>query len=442
MGGQCGDQDTAITAFGPQNAFRHGEIMPPLTDAKIRATKADTRERKLFDGGGLYLLVHPNGSKYWRLKYRFAGREGKLSFGVYPEVSLREARERAEAARRRLRDGIDPSVEKQIARLADAETFKAVAMEWLQTLSHPPKPTKKSRKLPKPALAASTIQKKEEWLEDYVYRFIGHRPIKQISAPEMLTVLRRVESRGIIETAHRVLSTCGRIFRYAVATGRCERDVTADLRGALTPVTVTHHAALTDPQAVGGLLRAIDGYRGEPTTQVALKLLPYLFLRSKELRYAKWSEIDFDAKQWRLKPARMKMKEMHIVPLPHQAIALLEELQQWTGNGPLLFPGVRSNDRPISENTINGALRRLGFTQDEMTGHGFRTVASTFLNEQGWDPDLIELQLAHAERDESRASYNRAQRLTDRSRMMQAWADYLDGLRSGANVVAIRSKAG
>lgn len=409
----------------------------PLSDSKIRAIKPGDKEQKLFDGGGLYLLVHPNGSRYWRMKYRFAGREGKLSFGVYPAVSLKEARDRRDEARRQMRDGIDPGVHRKIAKNADANTFKVVAEEWIEMLANPPK--NKNAKKQKAPLSADTIKKKRAWLKDFVYPYMGSRPINKITAPELLDVLRRVEKRGIIETTHRVRSTCSSIFRFGIATSRCERDPAADLIDALTPVVVTHHAALTDPRAVGELLRAIDGYQGQLSTKIALQILPYIFLRSKELRFSKWTFIDFDEAEWRIPRPNMKMKEMHVIPLARQVIDLLRELQPLTGSGELIFPGVKPG-RPLSENTINGALRRLGYTGDEMTGHGFRTVASTFLNEQGWHEDLIELQLAHSERDEVRATYNRAQRLSDRKRMMQAWADYLDGLKAGGNVVSINSR--
>lgn len=411
----------------------------PLTDVQIRAAQPREKAFKLFDANGLFLLVHPNGSRYWKMKYRFAGTEKKLSFGVYPEVSLKEARQRCEQARKDLRDGVDPSIKKKIAKITVSEnSFKAVAEEWLELLTNPPKnPKGKQQRAP---LAEGTIEHKRSWLGDHILPYIGSRPINSITAPEILDLCRRVERQGIIETAHRVRSTCSRIFRYGIATGKCERDPAADVIGALTPVVVTHHAALTEPRAVGALLRAIDGYRGEPVTRMALQLLPLVFLRSTELRFSTWSQIDFDAAEWRIPAPRMKMREMHVVPLCSQAVELLREIQPLTGSGALIFQGVKP-ERPISENTVNGALRRLGYTGDEMTGHGFRTIASTFLNEQGWDKDLIELQLAHSERDETRAAYNQAQRLVDRRKMMQAWADYLDALRGG-NVVSIFSKAG
>lgn len=403
----------------------------PLSDAKIRAIKPGDKEQKHFDGGGLYLLVRPNGSRYWRMKYRFAGREGKLSFGVYPAVSLKEARELRDEARRQIRDGIDPAVQRRVAKhTATGVTFREVAEEWLTMIA---KPTRKK------TLSSKTIKQHRQRLEDYVYPGIGNRPINAITAPEVLSILSRVEKCGFIETAHRVRSICSRIFRFAIATSRCEQDPAAALIDALPPVVVTHHAALTDPRAVGELLRAVDGYRGQPSTQYALRILPYVFLRSSELRNSKWSYIDFDTAEWRVPADRMKMREMHVAPLARQVVEMLRDLHSITGHGELIFPGLRPK-RPISENTINGALRRLGYSGDEMTGHGFRTIASTFLNEQGWNEDVIELQLAHKERKESRAAYNRAQRLADRRRMMQAWADYLDALKAGGNVIAIHSR--
>lgn len=413
----------------------------PLSDAQIRAAKPTDKAWKLFDGGGLYLLIHPNGSRYWRLKYRVGTREKKLALGVYPQVSLKEARDRRDDAKRQLRDGIDPGVQKRIERSAGENTFKAVALEWLELLANPP-PNARTKKQ-RPPLADKTLERKRGWLDDFVFPYIGSRPINAIQAPELLDLVRRVEKRGFIETAHRVRSTCGRVFRYGVVTNRCSRDPAADLIGALTPVVVTHHAALTEPRAVGDLLRAVAGYQGQLSTKIALQVLPLVFLRSSEMRWSTWSEIDFDAAEWRIPARRMKMKEMHIVPLARQAIELLRELQPLTDAGPtsLIFRGLKPG-RPISENTVNNALRLLGYAGTEMTGHGFRTVASTFLNEQGWNEDLIELQLAHAERDETRASYNRAQRLADRRQMMQAWADYLDTLRANNNVVAIRAKVG
>jgi integrase len=403
--------------------------MPSLSDAAIRNVKPGTSPIKLFDGGGLYLLIKPSGSRLWKMKYRIHRREKSLSFGPYPKVSLKAARDQRDDAKRQLRAGLDPSVQKKLSQNAGVHTFKAIALEWLSLLENPPQNPKRPSR---PPLAEKTLERKRGWLQDYVFPEIGSRPIDQIESPEMLAVLRRVEKHGFFETTHRVCSTCSRVFRYGIASDRCKRDPTADLRGALAPVVVTHHAALTDPRDVGGLLRAVDGYRGEPVTCIALKLVPLHFLRSADYRFARWHEIDFDAREWRVPPGRMKMKELFVIPLADQALALFHELHRLTYAGPdsLIFPGLRSHERPISENTINAALRRMGYTKDEMTGHGWRTIASTLLNEQGWHPDIIELQLNHEERDEMRGTYNRAQRLADRRKMMQAWADYLDSLRA------------
>jgi integrase len=276
-----------------------------------------------------------------------------------------------------------------------------------------------------------------------VFPYIGSRPIAKLGATDVLKVLKRIEGRGTHETAHRTRQRCSQVFRYAVQTERAERDVTADLRGALAPVVSEHHAAITEPVRVGELLRAIDGYAGHVVTAYALKLAPLLFVRPGEFRRAEWTEFDLDGHEphWRFPAEKMKMGEQHVVPLSKQALMLLRELHMLTGRGQYVFPSLRGGSRPMSENTVNAALRRLSYTSDEMTGHGFRSLASTNLNEQGYHPDLIELQLAHAERNKVRAAYNKAQRLPERRKMMQAWADYLDGLRTGANVVPLRKSA-
>jgi len=404
------------------------ELLPPmLTETAIRAARATQKPAKLFDAGGLYLLVNPNGSRWWRLKYRVAGNEKLLSLGVYPDVSLKRAREKRDDARRMLADGIDPSAKRQAMKAARSDTFEAIAREYFEV----------RRK----ALAPGTFAKRVKRFEDFVFPYLGKQPITAITEPEFLAVLKRVEARGKHETAHRLRSESGQIFRYGIATGRADRDVSADLRGALAPVIVTNHPAITEPARIGELLRAIHGYHGQPATECALKIAPLVFVRPSELRKAEWSEFDLDGAEWRIPAKRMKMKEQHIVPLSQQAVALLRELQPTTGTGRYVFPSIANADRPLSENTINASLRRLGFSGDEMTGHGFRSMASTCLNEQGWHPDVIELQLAHSERDEVRAAYNRAQRLAERRKMMQAWADYLDGLRAGANVVPLRHRA-
>jgi integrase len=396
-----------------------------LTAAAIQAAKPREKPYKLFDQGGLFLLVHPNGGRYWRLKYRMHGREKLLALGTFPDISLAKARTRRDDARKLIADKTDPSVVKQTEKTADAETFKAIALEWLA----------------KQQLAAATIEKAKWTFEQLLFPELGDRPIRQITAPQLLAALRKLEARGKIETAHRTKQSASQIFRYAIATGRAEHDPAGDLRGALTSLEVEHRAAITEPKRVGELLRAIEDYIGQPSTHYALKLAPYVFLRPGELRGAEWAEFDLDNAEWRIPAERMKMRDAHYVPLASQAVAILREVQPLTGSGCFVFPSLRTNTRPISEGTLNAAIRRVGFSKEEMTGHGFRTMASTLLNEQGWHPDLIELQLAHAERNKVRAAYNRAQRLDERRKMMQAYADYLDGLKAGGNVVPIR-KAG
>ncbi|WP_159016036.1 tyrosine-type recombinase/integrase [Cognatiluteimonas profundi] len=400
-----------------------------LTALAIRAAGPG----KHFDGGGLFLHVMPAG-RYWRMKYRHGGRERLLSFGVHPEVTLAEARKRRDAARDLLRDGRDPSSERKAgkarASLSAANTFGAIATEWLD----------KQR-----ATLAPVTATKAEWLLGMASK-LDSRPMVEIAAPDVLAVLRVIETRGHHETARRVKQRIGQVFRYAIATGRADRDPSADLRGALTPVTSTARAAITDPADVGDLLRTIDTYTGQPVTLAALKLAPLLFARPGNLRAMEWAELDLDAAMWRIPAGKMKMREAHAVPLPSQAVAILRELQPLTGptpsrRGRYCFPSLRTGDRPMSENTVNGALRRLGYDKDTMTGHGFRAMASTRLNEMGWKPDVIERQLAHAERNNVRAAYNRAQYMAERTTMMQAWADYLDQLKKGANVIAFKRQA-
>jgi len=402
-----------------------------LTAVAIRNAKPGAKPVRLFDGGGLYLEVMPTDSRYWRMKYRFAGKEKRLAFGVYPEVSLAEARTKRDAARLALREGRDPGLEKKVARrtarLSAATTFEAVAREWLAS----------QRRKVTPA----TYAKAERVLEANVFPWIGHRPVAEIDAPELLAVLKRIEARGAHETAHRVRARFGQVFRYAIAHGTASRDPSADLRGALAPVVTRSHAAITDPKKVGDLLRALEGYSGQFTTRCALQLAPLFFVRPGELRHAEWAEFDLDAAEWRIPAHKTKMRDVHLVPLAEQALRILRELQPLTGRGRYLFPGIRSVREPMSENTINAALRRLGFDKNTMTGHGFRALASTRLNEMGWSPDVIERQLAHAERNKVRAAYNRAQYMAERRKMMQAWADYVDALRVGASVVPLRADA-
>jgi integrase len=390
-----------------------------LSTAKIQNATAQKKTVRLFDGRGLYLEIAPTGSRWWRFKYRFAGKEKRISIGVYPDVGLKKARDRRDEMRKLVADGIDPSVARKQQKLmaldAAANTFESVAREWFEKHSA--------------NWEASYSVKLLARLEANIFPWLGDRPIRDIKPPELLSVLRRVESRGVLETAHRLMNYCGNIYRYAVATGRAERDISSDLRGALPPSTPQHHASVTDPEGVAALLRAIDGYRGSNVTRYALQLAPLVFVRPGELRKAEWSEIDLEAGEWRIPAERMKMKTKHIVPLSSQAVAILRALQPLTGKGHYVFPGARSRERCMSENTVNGALRRLGWSGSEMTGHGFRSMASTLLNEQGWNRDAIERQLAHTERNSIRAAYNYAEHLPERRRMMQAWSDYLDRLK-------------
>ena len=389
----------------------------PLTDTRIRRTKAGATPTRISDGDGLYLLVQPNGSTLWRFDYILQGRRNTISFGSYPEVPLALARQRRAEARAKVAAGIDPSRERQEARQAaeQVRTFGEVADEWLERQRH--------------VLAPTTFEKASWMLKTLVGPWLGKRPIREIEPPELLTVLRRIEVRGKHETAHRTKQRCGQVFRYAIATGRAHRDPSADLRDALTPVRSEHRAAVTDPAQVGKLLKAIDAFDGTFVVRSALQLAPLVFVRPGELRRAEWSEINLDAAEWRIPAERMKMREAHIVPLSTQAVAILRELRPLTEHSRYVFPSIRTQTRPMSDGTINAALRRLGYNSDQHVGHGFRAMASTLLNEMGWPPDVIERQLAHAPRNKVRAAYNRAQHLAERRKMMQAWADFLDGVR-------------
>ena len=378
----------------------------------------------------MQLWVSPEGAKRWRFAYRFNGKQKVLALGVYPTVSLRAAREARDDARRLLSAGQDPSLVKQVARAsqiaASANTFDAIADELL----------KKKRKEGR----ADRTLTKVDWLLSLARKSLGARPISELTAPEVLSVLRKVESRGKHETARRLRAVIGEVFRYAVATGRATNDPTSALRGALvTPVT-QHRAAIIEPKAFGGLLRAIATYQGAPETSAALKLLPLTLARPGELRMAEWSEFDLDNAVWSIPPARMKMRRPHRVPLSPQAVGILRDLHKLSGYGKYLFPSIRSSLRCMSENTINAALRRLGFTKDEMTGHGFRASASSIFNESGlWNPDAIERQLAHIDSDSIRRAYARADYWDERVRMMTWWADKCDELRAGAVVVQLRA---
>ena len=400
----------------------------PLTDTVIRNTKPGPKPVKLSDADGLYLLLQPNGSRWWRIKFYVDGAERMLSLGVYPEVSLKRARERRDEIRRQVADGIDPSAVRKAEKRAQAHTFEAVACEWIAKQT--------------PHWSTEYARNITRRLEQHLFPWIGSKPIGKLGAADVLEPLQRIEKRGKHETAHRARANCGEIFRYAVATRRAERDPTVDLRGALASVESKHYASVKDPVQVGQLLRAIDGYDAKAVAiNVALRLLPLVFVRPGELRLALWQEFDLDKAEWRIPAGRMKMRVTHIVPLATQAVEMLRDLRTVTGPDGYLFPSIRSSARSISENTINAALRRLGYTTEEMTGHGFRSIASTLLNEQGWNPDAIERQLSHGERDKVRGAYNFAEYLPERRTMMQAWADYLDTLRTGKDMTVISRAA-
>lgn len=410
----------------------------PLTDTAIKAAKPTDKPTRMFDGGGLYLEVSPAGGKLWRLKYRFEGKEKRLSFGIYPDVSLKTARERRDEARRLLAEGVDPGEHKKIHKNVRAEalanSFETVAREWFTKMLSTWTPDH-----------ADKIIKR---LERDVFPWMGDKPIADLTAPAVLTTIRRIEARGRLETAHRALQNCGQVFRYAVATGRAERDPTGDLRGALPPTREKHMAAITDPVEVGALLRAIDAFRGTLIVQSALKLSALVFVRPGELRQAEWAEIDLDKGEWNIPASRMKgwarkgITTPHLVPLAPQAVAILRDLQPLTGRGVHVFAG-RDPKKPMSNAAVNAALRRMGYdTKTEMTGHGFRAMARTILHEElGVDREAIEHQLAHAVPDALGTAYNRTKFIKERRAMMQRWADYLDKLKTGADVVTMPTRA-
>ncbi len=404
----------------------------PLTDTAIRKLKPADKPVRVFDGGGMYLEVATAGGKWWRLKYRFAGKEKRLSLGTYPDTGLKDARDKRDAARKLLAAGVDPGEHRKAGKAAGAEraanSYEVIAREW-----H----AKQSATWVE--LHASRIMLR---MENDVFPWLGGRPIAEVTAPELLAMLNRIVDRGAVESAHRVLQNCGQVFRYAIATGRTDRNPAADLRGALPPVKQTSHAAITDPLGVGALLRAIEGYAGSVVTRAALVLAPQLFVRPGELRAAEWAEFDLDAAQWNIPAERMKMGEPHLVPLPSQSVETLRELYKLTGRGRYVFPGARSPKRPMSNNAVNAALRRMGYDKDTMTGHGFRAMARTILDEVlHVRPDYIEHQLAHAVRDPNGRAYNRTAHLPERRAMMQQWADYLDALKVGGKVVPMTRKA-
>lgn len=403
----------------------------PLSETKVRTAKPKESDYKIFDGGGLFLLVTPTGGKLWRFKYRYAEKEGKLTLGPYPEISLADARQRRDEARKQIAHGIDPGAVRKAMKQAETEeteTFEVVAREWHTKFT--------------PTWAISHADTTISRMERDLFPWIGKRPISEIKAPELLSALRRVESRGALESARRLKIITGQVFRYAVATGRAERDPSGDLRGALATPKERHHAAITDPKEVASLLRAMDGYQGHFVVKCALRLAPLFFVRPGELRHAEWAEVDLDESVWNIPASKMKMKQAHIVPLAAQAVEILEELKQLTGASKYVFPSGRSSARPMSENAILAALRRMGYDKDTMTGHGFRAMARTILDEiLQVRPDFIEHQLAHAVRDPNGRAYNRTAHLTERRMMMQKWADYLDGLRAGAKVIPMVKKA-
>ncbi|MDX1251108.1 MAG: integrase arm-type DNA-binding domain-containing protein [Gammaproteobacteria bacterium] len=418
-----------------------------LTDTAIRNAKPGVKPAKLFDGRGLFLIVTPAGGKWWRFRYKFDGKEKLLSLGVYPDVPLasqtkkdeetgkaqkiKGARELRDEARELLAQGIDPGENRKAQKAAKqdraANSFEVVAREWY-------------------------AKNAPNWVEHHgdriirrferdIFPWMGGTPIADVTAPELLAVVRRIESRGALETAHRALGNCGQVFRYAVATGRAERDPTGDLRGALPPAKGEHFAAMTEPKQAAELLRTLDGYQGTFTVACALRLAPLVFVRPGELRTAQWADIDLEAAEWRYTVT--KTGTAHIVPLATQAVVILRELHALTGTGRFVFPGARSNGRPMSDNATLAAMRRMGIAKDEMSGHGFRAMARTILDEVlGVRPDLIEHQLAHAVKDPNGRAYNRTAHLPERRKMMQLWADYLDKLKAGAEVIQIgRAKA-
>lgn len=402
-----------------------------LSDTAIRKIKPKDKQYKVADEKGLYLLVMPNGSKLWRMKYRFDGKEKLISFGAYPDVPLVRARERRNEARTLVADGVDPGDNRKAQKAAKQEragnSFEVIAREWFEAR--------------KPNWAPSHSGRLIKRLENDVFPWIGGKPIAEITAPAILSVTKRIEGRGTLDTAHRVLQDCGQIFRYAVATGRAERDPTGDLRGALPPARSGHFASITEPSSVGELLRAIDGFKGTFIVQCALKLAPMLFVRPGELRQARWKELDLDKAEWSYMVTKTKTE--HLVPLAAQAVAIFRELHSQTGHTEFVFPGARTNGRAMSDAAINAALRRMGYdTRTEITGHGFRAMARTILHEHlGVAPEIIEHQLAHKVPDSLGSAYNRTKFLKARKNMMQEWANYLEQLKAGAEVIQLRGDA-
>jgi integrase len=404
-----------------------------LTDTAVRNAKPGAKPAKLFDERGLFLIVTPTGGKWWRFRYRFDGKEKLLALGIYPDVPLASARQKRDDARKLLADGIDPGAHRKAAKAMRAglaaNTLEVIGREWYAKTA--------------PTLADTTKEKLLRRLEADVFPWLGDRPIGGIVAGDLIRVIERIEQRGAVDLAKRVHNAVGRIFRYAVGRGLATRDPSRDieLKDILPPADVQHHASVTDPKEVGGLLRAIDGFTGAFSTRCALRLAALVFVRPGELRHAEWTEFDFDKSEWRIPAGKMKVKEQHIVPLSTQAVAILREIQPLTGRSRYVFASERAGGKPMSENTINAALRRMGYAKDEMTGHGFRSMASTLLHELGLPHAVIERQLAHGERNKVSAAYNFAEYLPERRKMMQQWADYLDKLRAGADVIPLHGQA-
>lgn len=399
----------------------------PLTDTQIRAAKAVDREVKLYDGLGLYLVVNPRGSKLWKMRYSYGGRERKLSFGRYPEISLRDARDKRDEARKVIAAGNDPSLLKRKAKLAAqfnfANTFEAVAEEYIESM------------MVRGSAAPATIAK-ARWFLSLLKPAIGSMPISDVDTQMLLAPLKKMEARGTLETAKKCRSFASRVFKYGIGTGRCQINSARELEGTLTSPKAKHYAAILEPGKFGQLLRAIDDFDGSPITKLALRLSPYLYVRPGELRHAEWGEFDFEEAIWRIPAGKMKARRRHDEPLPKQVIAILMEAQELTGPTGYVFPAMHTRLRPMSENTVNAALRRMGYSRDEMTAHGFRATASSLLNESGkWHPDAIERSLAHGESNKVRGAYHRGTYWDERVLMAQWWSDYIDQLRDGGQVL-------
>jgi integrase len=415
----CGGRIWGIDSYTKVATPMQNNHRRPLTDTLIKEAKPKDRAYKLFDERGLYLLVSPNGTRAWRFKYRFAGKEQGISFGLYPDVSLKIARDKRDAARKEVSAGINPSAKRQAEKQATSDTTRAMAEEWMQARSG--------------EWSADHSCRTRSRFTRYIYPRLGSRPIASIQPTDILACIRRIEANGRIDTAHRTLQQITEVFQFAVQTGRLAANPARELRGALAANPVQHHAAITHPEAVGALLRAIDGYHGGPVVRAALRLAPMLLARPGEIRQAEWNEMEIEGreKQWRIPASKMKMRKEHIVPLASQAVAILKEIREITGPTGYVFPSIRDASRPMSDGTLNVALQAIGYTNEQMTPHGFRSTGSTLLNERGFNRDWIERQLAHCEENKSRKPYNHAEYLPQRRDMMQKYADYLDELRAG-----------